>query len=324
MTVSPALARSLAAGRAQFNARVAAARRARPGFDAEALARAIRDRLDPVAVAVDAVAPERVGAAVEAGFDVILGLAGHGIAGERAALIDRVWQTLGTAHARSVAERPFAVLGMLTNAALTIAATPGARVDEWIERMAALGPQGSADTVRALGQLVAWRSGMAHYRDGAIAAADSLPDTVAAAAVGSSLGWTEARSALAGDPWWTPDGVAEGVTVGAFTGFGGAFAEPPLVRVGPKGFLVRSGPATFLLIADAWGATLHPTDPGAFDAATAGAPMRCAGSGVIAGDRTILTDLPVEGLAAVADATSVAIFSRYSHQVRIAPWRLRR
>lgn len=322
MTVSPALARSLAAGRPQFNARVAAARRARPGFDADALAQAIRARLDPVAMAVEAIAPERVGAVVEAGFDVILGLAGHGIAGARAALVDRVWQTLATAHAHVIAERPFATLAMLTNAALTVAATPGARVDEWIARMAALAPQVTADTLRAAGQVVAWRSGMAHYRDGAIAAADRLPDAVAAAAVGAAQGWSAVRAALTEDPWWTPEGKGQGVTVGAFTGFGGAFAEPPSVRVGSQGFLVRSGAATLLLVADAWGATLHPADPAEFENATAGVPVRCAGSSVMADDRTIPTDLPAEGLAAVASATSVAIVSRYSHQIRIAPWRL--
>ena len=58
MSVSPVLARTLAAGRPQFNARVAAARRARSGFDAEAFAQAIRVRLDPVVVAVDALAAE--------------------------------------------------------------------------------------------------------------------------------------------------------------------------------------------------------------------------------------------------------------------------
>lgn len=323
MTLSPVLARSLAAGRAQFNARVAAARRARPGFNGDALAQAIRDRLEPVVIAVDAVAPERVEAVVEAGFDVILGLAGHGIAGERGALVDRVWRTLGAAYARSVAEQPFAVLAMLTNAALTIAATPGARVDEWIERMTALAPVVTAEVLRATGQVVAWRSGMPHYRDGAIAAGDGLPDAVAAAAIGSAEGWAVIRPALVDDPWWTPTGVAaEGVTVGGFTGFGGPFAEPPVIRAGPHGFFVRSGSAASLLIADAWGATLHPADPDEFDSA-ADAPVRCDGAAIIAGDRTIPTDLPADGLSAVANATSVAIVSRYSHQIRIVPWRLR-
>jgi hypothetical protein len=321
VTLSPVLARSLAAGRAQFNARVVAARRARSGFDAEVLAQAIHDRLDPVVVAVDAIAPERVGAVVEAGFDVILGLVGYGIAGERGALIDRVWRTLGAAHARSVAEQPFAVLAMLTNAALTIAATPGARVDEWIARMTALAPLVTAETLRPAGQVAAWRSGMAHFREGAIAAADGLPDAVAAAAVGSAQGWTAIRAALVDDPWWTPAGdAAAGVTFGGFAGFGGPFAEPPMVRAGPHGFVVRSGSATSLLIADAWGATLHPADPNEFDSAAVGAPVRFDGAAIIACDRTIPTDLPADGLSAVANATSVAIVSRYSHQIRIVPW----
>ncbi|WP_260599216.1 hypothetical protein [Sphingomonas endolithica] len=324
MTLSPALARILAAGRPPFNARVAAARRARPGFDGAALAQAIRERLDPVVAAVAAIAPDAAPAVADAGFDMILGLAGHGIAGERGALVDRVWQTLAVAHASSVAERPFAVLAMLTNAALTIAATPGARVDEWIDRMSAMAPQVTAETLRAAGQVVAWRSGMAHYRDGAIVAADGLPDAVAAAAIGSPAGWAEIRAALVDDPWWTPAGEpTTGITFGGFTGFGGPFAEPPSVRPGPHGFLVRSGLRTGLLVVDAWGATLHPADPAEFDDAATSAPVHVEGASIAVGDRTVRTELPPDGLAAVASPTSVAIFSRYSHLIRIVPWRIR-
>ncbi len=323
MTLSPVLARLLAAGRPQFNARVAEARRARPGFKGELLAQAIRKRLDPIVVAVDSVAPERVAAVVEAGFDVLLGLAGHGIDGERGALLDRVWNQLGIALARSVAEQPFAVLAMMSNAALAIAATPGARVDDWIERMSAIAPLVTAATLRVAGQVVAWRSGMAHFREGAIVAADSLPDAVAVAAIGAVGSWADIRGVLAKDPWWTPAGdPSPGITFGGFAGFGGPFTEPPAVRAGPQGFLLRSGAKTGLLVADAWGATLHPADAAQFDSAKAGAPILIDGALVVAGDRRIATGLPSEGLAAAATANSVAIVSRYSHQVRIEPWRI--
>jgi hypothetical protein len=322
VTLSPVLARLLAAGRPQFNARVAAARRGQPGFDAEALAEALRSRLDPVIVAVEIAAPDRVAAVLDAGFDVILGLVGQGIAGERAALIDHVWRRLAVAHAACVAERPFEVLGMLTNAALTLAGTRGARAEEWIERMEAIASLVSADTLAPAGQVVAWRCGMAHFREGAIAAADGLPAPLAAAAIGVCGEWADIREAIVADPWWTPPGeAAPSVLFGEFTGFGGPFPEPPSVRPSPNGFLIRSGSATGLLVANAWGATLHPAEASEFETAASGPPVLIEGALVEAGDRRISTDFPSDGLAAVANANSVAIFSRYSHEIRVEPWR---
>lgn len=316
MTVSPALAKVLAAGRPQFNARIAAARRARSGLDMDAVVWAIGERLDPVVIAVEAVAPERTGAVVEAGFDLILALAG-----ERRALIDRVWREVAVAYAAVVAERPFETLAMLTNAALTIDATPGARATDWLDRMIAIAPMVTADTLAASGQFVAWRSGMAHFRDGALAAADRLPEPLALAAIGAEGPWSDVRAALAANPWWTPDGnAADGIGFGGFTGFGGPFAEPPQVRAGAQGFLVRSGARTGLIVADAWGATLHSASAEEFDDADTARSV--GGSSIVAGDRAIAVDFPPEDLTAAVGAHSVAVASSYSHHVRIFPWRL--
>jgi hypothetical protein len=321
MTVSPALAKALAAGRPQFNARIAAARRARSGLDMDAVARTIREWLGPVATAVEAAAPDRTGAVVEAGFDLCLGLAGQGLAGERRAVVDQVWREVAVACAAAVAERPFATLAMLTNAALTIDATPGARATDWIARMTAIAPMITADTLAAAGQVVAWRSGMAHFRDGALSAADGLPEPLALAAIGARGAWSDVRAALTANIWWTPDGdAAEGIGFGGFTGFGGPFAEPPQVRTCDQGFLVRSGARTGLIVADAWGATLHPASPDEFDGAAAARSSE--GAAIVAADRTIAVDLPPEGLAFAVNAHSVAVASPYSHHLRIVPWRL--
>ncbi|QNQ08516.1 hypothetical protein [Sphingomonas alpina] len=322
MTLSPALARTLAAGRPQFNARVSAMRRARTGFDSDALAEAIRRRLDPVVVAVDRVAPDRTSAMVEAGFDLILTLAAQGMAGRRRALTDRVWREAAVAYAAIVAERPFATLAMLTNAALTIETMPGANADAWVDRMVVIAPLVAADTLAAAGQVAAWRSGMAHYRDGALTTADGLSEALALAAIGATGSWTEVRAALVADPWWRPDNVVcEGISFGGFAGFGGPFSEPPRVRAGGQGFFVQSGDRTGLLVADAWGATLHPAVREEFDAA-AESGARIDGAVVAAGDRRITLDLPPEGLSVAVTATSIAIASRYSHVVRVLPWTL--
>lgn len=310
--MTPALARELAAARPRFNAVVAAARRARTGFDVEALAAAVRDRLDPLAAAVEQVAPDRTAAAVEGGFALTVTLVDAGLSGERRALVDRAWAEVAVPLAAVVAERPDAVLAMLTNAVLTVGATVGARVGEWIGRMATLAPLLTGDTLAAAGQVAAWRAGLAHYRAGALAAADALPERLALAALGASGSWTEVRAALAADRWWTPDGSAASIRFGGFTGFGGPFAAPPDVRPGPDGFVVRAGERTGLIVADAFGATLHPASADEFDRAQSASP---------AGALACASGLPEDGLRCATNTDSIAFASPWSHFVEIAPWR---
>ena len=307
--LSPALARELQAARSRFNAVVAAARRARAGFDVEALSAAMRDRLDPVAAAVERVAPDRTAAVVDAGFALTVTLVDAGLSGERRVLVDRAWAEVAVPLAAVVAERPDAVLAMLTNAMLTLGATAGARVGEWIGRMATLAPLLNADTLAAAGQVAAWRAGMAHYRAGALAAADALPEPLALAALGASGTWAEVRAASAADRWWTPDGTAAPIRFGGFTGFGGPFAAPPEVRAGSDGFVVRAGERSGLIVADAFGATLHPASADEFDQADPAFPAPAQASG-----------LPDEGLCSAATDDSIAFASPWSHFVEIAPW----
>lgn len=309
MTVSPALARELAASRPRFNAQVAAAQRARTGFDTGALAEAVRTRIDPLALAVEAIAPDRTAAVVEAAFALTVTLVDHVLGGERRALVDRVWTEAAVPLAAVVADRPDATLALLTNAVLTLAANPGARPGDWIARMATLAPLAGADTLGAVGQVAAWRSGMAHYRAGALKAADSLPEPLALAAIGANGPWADIRIAIAASRWWTPDGLSpSGVRFGGFSGFGGPFTAPPRVRAGDQGFLVRSGGRTGLLVADAWGATLHPASDAEFDdAAPASAASGAAG-------------LPEQGLQAATTGDSIAFASPISHFIEIRPW----
>ena len=324
MSVSDVLARELKATRGALNARVAATQ-AQPGFDAAALAAFLRERLDPLAQAVDVVAPERTAAVVAAGFDMALTLTARRLVrvGARGGLVDDTWAELGGPYARLIGDQPGAVLGGLTNAALRIAATPGARVERWRALMAVLAAHATGDTWRALGQVAAWRAGMAHYRDGALDAADALPEPVALAAVGAGGGdWPAVRAALAANRWWSGGDGATERRVGGFSGFGGPFSEPPEIAAGPEGLLVRSGERCHLLVADAYGATLHPSTLQAFqDAVRAQARPRLRGSTVEAADRAVGVDLPAEGLAAATDGSTLAIASPFSHSVRLLPWR---
>lgn len=325
MTLSPALAQAMASARPALNATVAAARAARPGFDTGALGVAVRDRLDPVVAAVASVAPHRVDAVAVAGFGMIVALIGQRLIGPgaRDGAVDRLWTDVAPAYAGLIATSPATILGGLTNAATRIAATRGARVDDWLAAMRRLAPLVDADTLRPAGQVAAWRAGMAHYRDGALHAADTLPEPLALAAVGATGRWVDVRDRLAANRWWSPGAGSDGIVFGGYTGLGGPFAEPPLLAAGADGFLVRSGEDHGLLIVDACGATLHPATAAEFNAAASAPVTRptIERDGVRTADRIIPLDLPPTGLTIATTPDSIAIASAFSHFVTVHPWR---
>src|SRR5439155_17560113 len=84
-----------------------------------------------------------------------------------------------------VASAPGRVIPAVCNAIHQLASTPEARPTEWIEVMEKFGPQcAEAEAFLKLGQVAAWRAGLAHFRPGAIAAAEALPEALALAALG--------------------------------------------------------------------------------------------------------------------------------------------
>ncbi|MBH1996403.1 MAG: hypothetical protein I8H69_15165, partial [Burkholderiales bacterium] len=127
--ISPAFASILASGRAQFNARAVEARRRFPSLDMAAFGAFLHDGVDPLVVAVAAAAPERVGGATLAAYDMALELVGHGLAGPAAKnpFVNTVWRELAPRFSPLLAMAPVEVLGMLSNAAIHIASVAGAR-----------------------------------------------------------------------------------------------------------------------------------------------------------------------------------------------------
>ena len=176
--ISPAFAAILASGRAQFNGRAAEAHRRFPALDMAAFGAFLQDGVDPLVQAVAATAPERAGGVTLAAYDMALELVGHGLAGPAAKnpFLNGVWRELAPALAPLLAVAPVDALGMLSNAAIHLAGVAGARPAQWQRELAALAPQvASVAQLRAVGQVLAWRAGVAHFRQGAIAAAGTLP-----------------------------------------------------------------------------------------------------------------------------------------------------
>lgn len=320
--ISPAFASILASGRAQFNARAVEARRRFPSLDMAAFGSFLHDGVDPLVVAVAAAAPERVGGATLAAYDMALELVGHGLAGPAAKtpFVNTVWRELAPSFAPLLATAPVDVLGMLSNAAIHIASVAGARPAQWQRELATLAAQiATLAQLRAVGQVLAWRAGVAHFRQGALAAADTLPPALALAAFGEpGAQWPQVHAQLLDYPW---RGNADGREFGSFTGLGGDFRTPPQVRATDDGFIVRSAERHYLLVADAYGAVLHGATAQEFEQANTGMPssVRLDGATVHLGARSIALDLPAGDIALAANAHTLAITSPWTHAIRLLP-----
>lgn len=326
--ISAPFAQVLAAGRRQFNARVEEAKRRAPGFDAAGFAAFLQQQVDGVVAAVNAAAPTRMTAGALAAYDIALSLCLHGLAGPaaRAPLLNQAWSRLFPLLATRIAEQPQDVLGALSNAVVHLGGVDGARGDEWLDLMVQQAPQ--AETVAQLldlGKILAWRAGLAHFRAGALQAADKLPPTLQLAALGAPAdgSWDALRTALAADPWAAPQPRrTDGWQIGAFTGFGGRFSQPPELRLSAAGFLVRSGTRHFIAIADAFGAVLLPATADEFAAGALPPPPlvpQRRGATLVFTDRELVLDLPAEGLQLATHAHTLAITSPYSHALRLLP-----
>ena len=322
MRPESALARVLAADRTHFNQRVAETRHRHAGFDIEGFTAFATGTLADVVEAVAAVAPERTHAVTLRAWDMALELVAQGWAGPtaRTPWLDRAWSELAPVLARLIADHPQAVLASVGNAVIALSQWPEVRVAEWIASMHPLGGKvKDLATLRALGELLAWRCGMAQYRHGALQAGDALSPDLALAALGVvDVDWPALRAALLADPWYDPRGRGHdlpgcGRSVGAFIGFGGRFAQPPELRACDDGFLVRSAERHFLLLADRYGAVLLPASGAAFAAAPVADGTKPPPAVVAA------LDWPVDAFTAVCNAHTLAVCTPYSHHVAVLP-----
>jgi hypothetical protein len=271
-------AQALLAQRDRRNSQFAAARHRYPHLEAAAFSEFLRDTLAPIVNAVAVVAPAETASVTDVLYELSLDLLGQELLGPAAAdpALTPGWRQLLASLAGHVAAAPRMAVAALTNAMLNLAQTPGARPVEWACDLTALAPVcPDVPTLLAAGQVLAWRAGLAHFRQGALAVCRTLPPIVAAAALGlppdaaspadptvvierlSRDCWLEPRAALTGD---RPSALRLVRRAGAFRGFGGLFQAPPTVSFAGQ-FVVRAAERAWVLTADRFGATFHPIDP---------------------------------------------------------------
>ncbi|NCT90162.1 hypothetical protein GXB85_04235 [Cellulomonas sp. APG4] len=186
---------------------------------------------------------------------------------------------------------PRPVVGAMVAAAPTVARQGD--LDAWLRRVAAAataeqGVTAGADLaarVRSVVVVAAWRSGLARFRDAALAAVDELPRAVAVAALDlpaelaadpSRLGEAVLTPHRADRWWWPGSRTAPGVLArhGGFRGLGGPWLRRPVVLgwVGPAeggpGWLVEADDVAWLVVADVHGSAITRFGDAAADGVT--------------------------------------------------------
>lgn len=241
----------LAHRRERYNAAYAMARRLRPRLDGEQFLHNLRTLVAPILAELDAGAGVPL---VEPLYDLCLELTGADLFG-RSPAVSEVWRRLLPQAGAVLAESPRRLAAALTNAAYNMEREDLVHLDAWFSKMESCrGLCSGAEEWLQVGQVLAWRYGMAHFRESAIAVGQSLPSELR---YSLAPNWdSEVR-----DPWhslraaYQKPGVVR--RLGSFQGFGGKFRQPPWVAYAGDGrFLVEDGTESWLLNADAYGATL--------------------------------------------------------------------
>lgn len=314
MKISDDFANILRAERERCNARFAEARHRHADLDAQAFLAWLATAVDPLVTLVAQQAPQAAGRVAAALYDASLELVGAKLAGPAARQrhLERAWQTVLPAALPWLAVDPVRVVHGISNAVHHLSVTPGAGVTDWIEGMARVRPHcGDLDTWLRFGQFLAWRCGLAHFRDSALALADALPERLVLGTLSVHDGrtWDHVRDELRGRRWWLPEAqpaMRLVRRVGGFSGFGEPFRQLPVVFATGERILIKSGEDQWIVECDSYGTTLHRASEGEKEAAREFVPkgLRIEGTTLRLDAHSLhIPDLAAVGQLAATDDT---------------------
>jgi len=310
-----------------FNAAVRRARSAGGRVAGPALMRHLQDRVGPAVDAVASVAPEGVGAVVDALLAATIETFARGLAGGTGPrpVVDAAWAALPR-FPRPLAADAGRVVRDLVHGALHLDREVPGRAATWLERMGEVGGGlATPDALRALGVVLAWTCGLAHAREAALVAWEALPDAAACAVFDVPGASAPDRSRIRRDlafRWRVPGASgAPRLTQVGYAGdaaiLGGPFLRPPrLQNEGEKTF-ATDGAGWWRIHADVYGITLRASAAPESSRPNA-ATFRVEGDGFVwhAGlDDTFPVLAEPASLAMTSD--TLAVTTRRSHRVRL-------
>lgn len=276
--ISVAVAQVLKQHRTQCNRWFVEARHRFPHLDAQLFSQFLQQDAVALLKRIEQQYPDQLERMVLVVYRHGLQLAGLRWCGEdsRFALLRRAWWHYLPECGEQLVQAPERVLVAFAHALRQLQEHPAADGGLWLRKMMALAPllPQVDDWLRA-GQILAWRCGLAHYRDSALREAERLDPVALLLALDATSGdWHQVRQQLQHNRWWVPGqrvpaGLQEQRRIGGLAGMGGVFTARPQVMAWGERLFVRSGDQHFELFADGWGASLQPADAPTPDAAPA-------------------------------------------------------
>ncbi len=326
MSMTPALADVLRDGRAEFNRRFAGAQQRYPGIDAAAFGELLGGPVDAIVGKVARVDNAAVPLLVDMLYDLVLSLLGQRWIGPgaRAPAIVAGWELLADHAPTLLARQPAALATAVANALVHWSTCGGG--SDWLATLGTLaGRARNADDLLHAGQVAAWRHGMAHYRDSALERARQLDRELLALALGVNFAdWQDSMLArLLIDRWYRPDlpplaAPRVAAEVGAFVGFGGRFAEPPLAAMVDGEVLLHSAGTRYSLHADAFGSSVQAHSEGKLNASLSLPDGWRIEGGVLSGRRKHLSFVERGGVTSAACSDDMLVLTHaWSHAVTV-------
>ena len=323
--ISAPLAEALQLRRSDFNSRFKLTAQRYPQLDGGELLRFIAESVDPLICAVHRHDSQAVADVVNVAYDCALQLVGQRLTLDvgRYRVIPETWREVLTAAAAVLSDRPARLIPAFTNAVHQLASSESADAVTWKQRMRRLAAQAtSEEELLRAGEVVAWQCGLAHYREAALAALNVLPEPLACLALElEAQQWEPTRRRLQSDRWFDhaqPHSTAMRIVrhAGGFRGLGGSFLQPPLVKSVSGGWLVQSAADRWLLIADAFGATLHRATAEEWNAADPGSAIEHVGTRLMHAGKSL--DIPGAGPITSCALSEHAIACTFAHSHHIA------
>lgn len=267
-------ATALEKNREKLNASFAAMRKAGTPIDPGAFMEHLQNTIAPIVDSVARDIPERANGLLDALFTVSLELYSRSLLGpgSRHSVVTDVWNQILPKIPTLLMRDPRRIAASLSNAGYNLGSSRSARPTFWISEMTRLSLHcTSVQEFLEAGKIAAWRAGMPQYRNGALAAAQSLAPAIAAESLELPRGTkadaiTKILERMRADPWAAPSdpvGTAPARLVartGAFRGFGGEFARPPKVWASKNCLYVSDGDSNWQLVSDRYGSMFARID----------------------------------------------------------------
>jgi hypothetical protein len=326
---------SLKRGRERYNTKFALARHVYPALDGEMFSAHLAKVVGPIVEAVAKENRERVDAVTDVLYDLSMELIGKDFFGRQVrypAMLEG-WEFLLPLIPNLLVQDALTITSSITNALYNLSVETSARPLFWLEAMAEIGARCSeVSAFLEAGKIVAWRAGLAHYREGALKTCRNLKPEIARAALGvaetqNSIDLEHLLAQLERDPWLNPSEASNGLKkekrlrvvreVGAFRGFGGLFISPPNIAYSDGQFLVYDTEQWWTMTADCFGATFHRLGQslsGVKNESNPNARIDAQGKVEMNGHKASFHTL-AEGTSFASDDTTLAVTVPLSHSI---------